>query len=192
MKGAPYLVLNKEWKNMLKLHEYPLNVSKNLHKATREILYRQQTNDWRDVDYTFNRIADQALRISEQDHRFQFEGETMLYGPMTILKLTRTFPGGGEVSFKMMYQQEVDEAFFVIRVLDEISRLRTAWFPPGFLCVGPHSYEHVLRFEPCLINENFIEHIIDYMMRQKTWMEKRIKLYGEPEHPSDTRPFFNE
>lgn len=192
MKGALYLVLNKEWKNMLKLHEYPLSVSKNLHKATREILFRQQTNDWRDVDYTFNRIADQALRISEQDHRFQFEGETMLYGPMTILKLTRTFPDGGEISFQMMYQQEVDEAYFVIRVLDYISRLKTAWLPPGFLCAGPHTYQHVLQFEPCLINEHFIEHIIDYMMKQKTLIEKRIKRYGKPVHPSDTRPFFGE
>lgn len=177
---------------MLKVKAYPLSISKNLHKATREILFCQHTNDWRDVDYTFNRIADQALRISEQDDRFKFEGQTLLYGPMTILKLTRTFPDGGEISFQMMYQQKVDTAHFVIRVFDKTSRLRTAWFPPGFLCVGPHSYEHVLRFEPCLINEHFIEHIIDYMMQQKTWMEKCIKRYGEPAHPSDTLPFFGE
>ncbi|TCI29660.1 hypothetical protein EVJ33_08375 [Exiguobacterium sp. SL-10] len=177
---------------MLKLREYPVSVSKNLHKATRETIFRKQTNDWRDVDYTFNRIADQALRISEQDPRFQFEGDTMLYGPMTILKLTRTFPDGEAISFKMMYQQEVDEAHFVVQVLDQGIRLKTAWFPPGLLAVGPLCQESVLEFEPCLINEHFVEHIIEYMIQQKNWMEARIKLYGELSYPGDVSPFFDE
>lgn len=96
---------------------------------------------------------------------------------------------------KRVFKGALERLFCVqilLQVLDETCRLVTAWLPPGFLCVGPLTSERVLRFEPCLINEHIVEHFIDYMMQQKTWMEKQIEVHGKPEHPNDTRPFFGE
>lgn len=161
---------------MRKLHDYNVYIPKELYEPGDRPVFRQQTNDWRDLDACFISLVQQAFYASEHGGLFYCQAYAIPATRAHFLRFRRTAEDGSGVEMILIYQKGMENIYASLRVDKVMMRARTAWLSNGIMVLQSDSAVNWLHLEPRWVGEDFIDDISVWLLEQFRKLETKVRF----------------